>query len=117
MHRTQSLIFGAAVVAAMFVGGVIGAAALARSTNVSAAQNVATAASPTPFKSNEATAHETAEPAAQETAENNGTFKPAGGEGHVPGQSNEKSAHETGESAAREAAENAAKASPGPTTN
>jgi hypothetical protein len=111
MNRTQSLVFGAAVVAAMFVGGVVGAAALARSQPVSAAQ---TAASPSPgqFKSNEDATHEKGESAAQEAAENSGTFRP-GGPG--AGQSNETASHEAGESAAREAAENAAKASPSAT--
>lgn len=113
MNRTQSLVFGAAIVAAMFVGGVVGAAALARSQPVSAAQ---TAASPSPgqFKSNEDATHEKGESAAQEAAENSGTFHP-GGPGGPGGQSNETSSHEAGESAAREAAENAAKASPSPT--
>lgn len=116
MNRTQSLVFGAALVAAMFVGGVVGAAALARSTPVSAAQ---TAASPSPgqFKSNEDPTHEKGESAAQEAAENSGTFHPGPGGpgGPFTGQSNETPSHEAGESAAREAAENAAKASPSPT--
>jgi hypothetical protein len=119
MNRTHSLVFGAALVAAMFVGGVVGAAALARSTTVSAAQ---TAASPSPgqFKSNEDPTHEKGESAAQEAAENSGTFHPGPGGpggpgGPFTGQSNETPSHEAGESAAREAAENAAKASPSPT--
>jgi len=63
------------------------------------------AASPTPTpKSNEATAHEAGESAAQEAAENNGTFRPGGPGGGHP---NETAAHEAGESAAQEAAENA----------
>jgi hypothetical protein len=113
MNKIHSLVFGAAVVAAMFVGGVVGAAALARSLPVSAAQ---TAASPSPgqFKSNEDPTHEKGESAAQEAAENSGTFHP-GGPGGLNGQSNETPSHEAGESAAREAAENAAKASPSPT--
>ncbi|MEO8744140.1 MAG: hypothetical protein ABI334_01530 [Candidatus Dormiibacterota bacterium] len=109
MNRTHTLVFGAALVAAMFVGGVIGATALARSTTVNAAVS---AASPSPgaFKSNEDATHEKGESAAQETAENNGTFHPGGpGGGGTP---NETAAHEAGETAAREAAENAAKASP-----
>lgn len=114
VNRIHTLAFGAAVVAAMFVGGVVGAAALARSTPVSAAQ---TAASPSPsqFKSNEDPTHEKGESAAQETAENSGTFHPGGPGGPFAGQSNETSSHETGESAAREAAENAAKPSPSAT--
>ena len=59
----------------------------------------------------EAATHESGESAAQEQAENNGTFHPGGPGGHPcggPGHSNETSAHETGESAAVEASENAA---------
>jgi hypothetical protein len=110
MKRSHAFLFGAALVAAMFAGGIAGAAALASSTNVNAA---ATAASPSPgqFKSNEDPAHEKGETAAQEAAENSGKFRP-GGPG--PGHSNETAAHEARESAAREAAENAAQASPSP---
>jgi hypothetical protein len=106
MKRTHAFLFGAALVAAMFAGGIAGAAALAGSTNVNAASP-----SPGQFKSNEDPAHEKGETAAQEAAENSGTFRP-GGPG--PGHSNETAAHEVGESAAREAAENAAQASPSP---
>lgn len=98
----------------MFVGGVIGASALARSTPVSAAQTAASP-SPSPFKSNEDPTHEKGESAAQEAAENSGTFHPGGPGGPLAGQSNETPSHEAGESAAREAAENAAKASPSAT--
>jgi hypothetical protein len=102
MDRTRVLLFASVVAAAMVFGGVLGATVLARSTYTPASAAVA-AASPSPSpKSNEATAHETGESAAQETAENNGTFRP-GGPGSGP--SNETSAHEAGESAAREAAE------------
>ncbi len=103
MNKTRTLIFGAAVAAAMLFGGVIGATVLAKSSNPSANTFLA-AASPAPTaKSNEATTHETGETAAQETAENNGTARPAGGPGHGP--SNETAAHEATEPAARESAE------------
>lgn len=107
MNKTRTLIFGSAIAAAMLFGGVIGATVLAKSSNVSA-NSVFAAASPNPAsnttpKSNEATAHETGETAAQETAENNGTARPAGG--GPKGPSNETAAHEATESAAREAAE------------
>jgi uncharacterized membrane protein len=103
MNKTRTLIFGAAVAAAMLFGGVIGATVLAKSSNPSANTFLA-AASPTPTpKSNEATTHETGETASQETAENNGTARPAGGPGHGP--SNETAAHEATEPATRESAE------------
>lgn len=108
MNRIRTLVFASSVVGAMAIGGVLGATVLAKSTltPVSAA---ATAASPSPspgsFKSNESTAHEAGESAAQEAAENNGTFHPGGPGGPGGGQSNESAAHEAGESAAREAAE------------
>lgn len=103
MNKTRVLIFGVAVTAAMFFGGVVGATVLAKTTLTSASAALTAASpSPSPFKSNEATAHETGETAAQEAAENNGT-RPAGGPGGGP--SNETAAHEATESAAREAAE------------
>lgn len=108
MKKTDTLVFASVVAAAMIFGGVLGATFLAKTTltSVNAAQ---TAASPSP-KSNEATAHETGESAAQETAENNGTARPGGG-----GHPNEDATHEAGETAAQEATENAAiKASPAP---
>ena len=102
MDRTRVLLFASVVAAAMVFGGVLGATVLARST-VTPASAALAAASPSPtFKSNEDATHEKAESAAQETAENNGTFHPGGPGG---GQSNETSAHEAGESAAQEAAE------------
>jgi hypothetical protein len=102
MNKTRTLIFGAAVAAAMLFGGVIGATVLAKSSNPSA-NTFLTAASPTPTpKSNEATTHETGETAAQETAENNGTAHYGGPGG---GPSNETAAHEATEPAARESAE------------
>jgi uncharacterized membrane protein len=107
-NKTRTLLLGSAVAAAMLFGGVIGATVLAKSTLTPANAAPLAAASPTP-KSNEATAHEAGETAAQEAAENNGTARHGGG-----GQPNETAAHETAETAAQEAAENARiKASPG----
>ena len=102
MDKTRVLLFASVVAAAMVFGGVLGATVLARSTITPASAALA-AASPSPtFKSNEDATHEKGETAAQETAENNGTFHP-GGPGAGP--SNETAAHEATESAAREAAE------------
>jgi len=105
MSRAHTLLIAAAIAASMVVAGVVAvsAAGLARATSFLAA----TSPTPSPgaFKSNETSAHEAAEPAARETAENNGTFRPGGPGG--PGHSNEASTHETGETAAQEAAENA----------
>lgn len=102
MDKTRVLLFGSVIAAAMIFGGVLGATALARSVNTPASIVLAAATpSPTPH-SNENATHEAGESAAQETAENNGTFRPGGPGGS---QSNETSAHEAGESAAREAAE------------
>lgn len=115
MNKTHSLIFGVPLVAAMFIGGIVGASAIARATTVSAAQSAASPA-PSPFKSNEDPTHEKGETAAHEAAENSGTFRPSGPGGPgFNGQSNETPAHEAGESAAHESAENAAKASPSTT--
>jgi hypothetical protein len=100
MNRTRVLLFASVVAAAMVFGGVLGATVLARST-VTPASAALAVTSPIPT-SNEATTHETGETAAQETAENNGTARPAGA---GAGPSNETSAHEATESAAREAAE------------
>ncbi len=104
MNKTRTLVFASAITAAMLFGGVLGATALARSplSNVNAA-SPSPSASPGTFKSNEDSAHEKAESAAQETAENNGTFHPGGGPGGGP--SNETAAHEASESASREASE------------
>jgi uncharacterized membrane protein len=104
MNKTRSLIFGSVVVASMIFGGVISATVFAKTSlpfNVNAAATAASP-SPSPFKSNEGTAHEAGESATQEAAENNGTFHPGGPGG---GPSNETAAHEATESAAREAAE------------
>ena len=102
MSKGRTLLIASAVAAAMVLVGVMAASAAGRS----GATNFLAAASPSPgFKSNEAAAHEAGESAAHETAENNGTFHPAGGPGG--GHPNETSAHEAGETAAQEAAENA----------
>jgi hypothetical protein len=104
MTKRNTLLIASAAAAAMVVAGVVAASAAGARSNGPGTVFLA-AASPTPgFKSNETSAHEAAEPAAQETAENNGTFRPAGAGG---AHSNETSAHETGETAAQEAAENA----------
>jgi hypothetical protein len=110
MNKSRTLLFAAAIVAAMFAGGVVGGTFLAKST-VTPADAALAAASPSPTpKSNEAATHEAGESAAHEQAENNGTFRPGGG-----GHPNEDPAHEAGESAAQEAAENArASATPSP---
>ena len=101
MNRTRTILFASVVTTALVFGGVIGAAA-ARSGNTPL--SVLAASSPTPaFHSNEDATHESKESAAQETAENNGTFRPMGPGPN--GMSNETSAHEAGESASREAAE------------
>jgi hypothetical protein len=105
MERTRGILFASVVTAALVVGGLVGA--VAARTNLAAGAtplSVLAASSPSPtFKSNEDAAHEAGESAAQETAENNGTFHP-GGPG-PNGQSNESATHEAGESATREAAE------------
>jgi hypothetical protein len=114
MITTRTLVFASVVAAAMIFGGVLGATAMSRST-LTAGSAASAATSPTPgFKSNEDPTHEKGESAAQETAENNGTFHPAGPGGAFSGHSNEAAGHEAGESAAREAQENAAAASPSP---
>jgi uncharacterized membrane protein len=106
MNKTRSLIFGSVVVASMIFGGIVSATVFARTQSPLTVSAAATAASPSPSpKSNEATAHESGESAAQETAENNGTFHPGGPGGPGSGPSNETAAHEATESAARESAE------------
>jgi len=80
MNKTRGLIFGSVVVGSMIFGGVLSATVFANSGsqfNVNAASSAASP-SPGPFKSNETGAHEKGESAAQETAENNGTFRPGG---------------------------------------
>lgn len=111
MSNGRTLVIASVAAAAMVFAGVVVASAANRG-NVPA--NFLAAASPSPgaFKSNETASHEAGEPAARETAENNGTFRPGGGPG---GHSNETSAHESGETSAQEAAENArASATPTP---
>jgi hypothetical protein len=101
MKKTDTLVFASVVAAAMIFGGVMGATVLAKSTFTSAnAANAVASAAP---KSNEATTHESGETTAQETAENNGTARPAGA--GPAGPSNEDPTHEATESSAREAAE------------
>jgi len=110
MDRTRLILFASLVAAAMIFGGVMGATVLARTTLTGASAALA-AASPTPsFKSNESATHEAGESAAQEAAENNGTFRPGAGAGGHPcgGHANEDATHEKAETAAQEAAENAA---------
>jgi hypothetical protein len=112
MSKGRTLLIASGVAAAMAVVGVMAVSAAGKSAGPS---NFLAAASPaaTP-KSNETPAHEATEPAARETAENNGTFH-GGGPGGPGGASNETATHETGETAAQEAAENArAKAIPTP---
>lgn len=105
MNRKRTFVFASTVAAAMVVGGVVTTSALAQSP----LSNVHAAASPSPsagtFKSNEDPTHEKGESAAQETAENNGTFRPGGPGGPGHGPSNEDPTHEKSETAAREAAE------------
>ena len=102
MDKTRVILFASVVAGAMVFGAVLGATAFSRASLVPAlAALTATSPSPT-FKSNEDPAHERNESAAQEAAENNGTFRPGG---HGGGPSNESAAHEAGESAAQEAAE------------
>jgi len=106
MNKTRNLVFASTVAAAMAFGGVVGAAAVAIApliTANAASPSPSPAASPGTFKSNEDPAHEKGESAAQEAAENNGTFHPGGGPGGGP--SNESPAHEAAESPSREAAE------------
>jgi hypothetical protein len=112
MSKGRTLLIASAVAAAMAVVGVMAVSAAGKSAGPT---NFLAAASPTATpKSNETSAHEATEPAARETAENNGTFH-GGGPGGPGGASNETATHETGETAAQEAAENArAKATPTP---
>ena len=117
MDKTRVLVFASIVAAAMIFGGVLGATAFARGTLTQAnAALAATSPSPTP-KSNEATAHEAGESAAQEAAENNGTAHHGAGGRPCGGHSNEDATHEKAETAAQEAAENAACPSPAPATS
>lgn len=103
VHAKNTCPFASVIAGSVLVGGVFGATVLAKS-NLTPANIVLAATSPSPtFKSNEDPMHEKNESAAQETAENNGTFHPGPG-GHS-GMSNESAAHEARETAAQEAAE------------
>src|SRR2546423_302622 len=106
MDRTRVVVFASVVAAAMIFGGVLGATVLARSAVLGAGAAALAAASPTP-QSNESATHEQGESAAQEAAENNGTFRGAGGH-PCGGHAHEDATHEKAETAAQEAAENAA---------
>jgi hypothetical protein len=112
MNKARLVLFGSVIAVAMVFGGVMGATVFAHSSGLTPALAALAAASPTPsFKSNEDPAHEKNESAAQEQAENNGTFRPGGpGVGGHPcgGHSNEDATHEKSETAAQEASENAA---------
>jgi hypothetical protein len=102
MDRTRVILFASVVAAALGIGGAVGALS-AGATPLAALA----AASPSPtFHSNESASHEAGESAAQEQAENNGTFHPGGPGGPGPnGQSNESASHEATESPSREASE------------
>jgi hypothetical protein len=105
MDRIRVILFASVVTAALVVGGLVGVAAARINLSAGATPLAALAASsPSPtFKSNEDATHEAGESAAQEAAENNGTFHP-GGPG-PNGQSNESASHEATESPSREASE------------
>ncbi|HET9783223.1 MAG TPA: hypothetical protein VFR33_15760 [Candidatus Dormibacteraeota bacterium] len=107
MDRSKLILVVLVAVAGLFGGGVIGATAASSPTPTPNAQQ-------TPH-SNETPSHESGESAAQEQAENNGTFHPggpggAGFNGGHPcgGHSNEDATHEKSESSSVEASENAA---------
>jgi hypothetical protein len=105
MKNTRAVVLACSAAAAVGFGGVVfGINALAKSPT----SNILVATSPSPnFKSNEDAAHEKKESAAQEAAENNGTFHPGpGAPGGPGGKSNEDPTHEKGETPAHEAAEN-----------
>jgi len=105
MKRKPALTFALVISAALVLGVVLGVTALANSGNALAHGTFLAAASPSPSpRSNETASHEQNETAAQEAAENNGTFHPGGPGGHS-GPSNESASHEAGETAAQEAAE------------
>ena len=116
MNKARLILFGSVIAGAMVFGGVMGATVFAQSSGLTPAFAALAAASPSPsFKSNENATHEKNESAAQEQAENNGTFHPGGpGVGGRPcgGHSNEDATHEKSEAAAQESAENAACPSP-----
>src|SRR6266581_275117 len=77
MKRKPALTFALVISAALVLGGVLGVTALANGGYASANGTFLAAASPSPSpRSNETAAHEQNETAAQEAAENNGTFHP-----------------------------------------
>lgn len=105
MNRTRTIVLASAVTAAMLVGGVVTASALAKSPLGSVYAAASPSPSPGTFKSNEDPTHEKGESAAREAAESNGTFRPGGPGGPGNHPSNEDPTHEKSEPAAREAAE------------
>ena len=116
MDKTRLLIIASVAGVALVFGGVIGAFAARTSFSpATSALAALAAASPSPsFRSNEDPAHERNESAAQEQAENNGTFRPGPGGHPCGGRSNEDPTHEKGETTAQESAENAACPTPSP---
>ena len=79
MNKTRLILFGSVIASAMIFGAAFGATVFARGTLTNALAAIPAAASPSPtFKSNEDATHEKNESAAQEAAENNGTFHPGG---------------------------------------
>ena len=116
MKRKPALTFALVISAALVLGVVLGVTALANSGNALAHGTFLAAASPSPSpRSNETASHEQNETAAQEAAENNGTFRPGAGGHPCDGHSNEDATHEKGETAAQETAE--AAACPTPTSS
>lgn len=105
MNKSRALLLASATAVVVGLAGVAGITALAKTPGAL----MRAAASPAPtFKSNEDPTHEKNESAAQEAAENNGTFHPGPGGPGAPGNhpSNEDPTHEKTETPAREAAEN-----------
>ena len=102
MKRLQKPFLGAALIAALAVGGALGPSLFSAGAATPATTATTTPSTSGTFTSNEDATHENAESAAREAAENNGTatFGRDGDHG-----SNEDATHEAGESAAREAAE------------
>ena len=117
MNKSRLVLFASVITGAMIFGAAMGATVFARATLTPALAALA-AASPTPtFHSNEDATHEKSESAAQEAAENNGTFRPGAGGHPCGGHSNEDATHEKGETAAQEASENAACPTPAAATS
>src|SRR5437773_12392545 len=102
MKRKPALTFALVISAALVLGVVLGVTALASSGNALAHGTFLAAASPSPSpRSNETASHEQNETAAQEAAENNGTFHPAGPGSHL-GPPIEPSSPEARERAAQD---------------